>query len=193
MSTSADLTPTPPDLSQAFAAAGLIDVAYTVEDSPLGPLLLAGTRHGLLRVAYATADRDVVLADIAARISPRVIAAPVRLDETRRQLEQYFSGRRREFDLALDRRLMRPGFFSRVLAATAKIPYGSISSYRRVAEAAGSPNAFRAAGTALGANPLPVVIPCHRVLAAGGGLGGYTGGLERKTVLLELEERNRPI
>ena len=189
MSTPPEPTRTPPDLTDAFAAAGLLDVAYTVEDSPLGPLLLAGTRQGLLRVAYSTADHDRVLTDIAARVSPRVIAAADRLDETRRQLEQYFGGQRRGFDLALDRRMMRPGFFSAVLAATAQIPYGGVSSYRQVAEAAGSPRAFRAAGTALGANPLPVVIPCHRVLASGGGLGGYTGGLERKTVLLELERR----
>jgi methylated-DNA-[protein]-cysteine S-methyltransferase len=190
MSTAPELSSTPPDLTAAFSAAGLIDVAYTVEDSPLGPLLLAASPQGLLRLAYPTADHDAVLADLAARISPRVIAAPARLDDTRRQLEAYFAGRRRHFDLALDRRLMRPGFFGQVLAATAQIPYGTVSSYRRVAEAAGSPRAFRAAGSALGANPLPVIIPCHRVLASGGGLGGYTGGTERKSLLLELERRH---
>lgn len=178
---------TPPDLIPAFAAAGLIDVAYTVEDSPLGPLLLAGTSRGLLRVAYLSAGHDAVLADIATRISPRVIAAPAQLDEIRRQLEEYFAGRRREFTLALDHALMRPGFFARVLGATAQIPYGSISSYQRVAAAAGSPRGFRTAGTALGANPLPVIIPCHRVLASGGALGGYTGGTERKAALLRIE------
>jgi methylated-DNA-[protein]-cysteine S-methyltransferase len=176
-----------PDLTAAFDAAGLIDVAYAVEDSPVGPLLLANTARGLLRVAYANVDQDLALAEIAELISPRVIAAPARLDQTRRQLEEYFSGRRRAFDLALDRRLIRPGFFGQVLTATADIPYGHTSSYKGVATAAGSPRAFRAAGTALGANPLPVVIPCHRVLATGGSLGGYAGGAERKVVLLELE------
>jgi methylated-DNA-[protein]-cysteine S-methyltransferase len=178
---------TPPDLTAAFERAGLVDVAYTIEDSPLGPLLLAASPGGLLRVAYSSAGPDTVLAEIATRISPRVIAAPARLDETRRQLEQYFAGERQRFDLALDRRLMRPGFFSRVLSATAQIPYGSVSSYKLVAETAGSPRAFRAAGTALGHNPLAVIIPCHRVLASSGDLGGYTGGTERKAVLLELE------
>ncbi len=190
MSTPPELSSSPPDLTAAFTAAGLIDVAYTVEDSPLGRLLLAASPQGLLRLAYPTVDPDLVLADLARRISPRVIAAPSRLDETRRQLEAYFAGRRRHFDLALDRRLIRPGFFGQVLSATAKIPYGAISSYQAVAEAAGSPRAYRAAGSALGANPLPVVIPCHRVLASGGALGGYTGGTERKTLLLELERRH---
>jgi methylated-DNA-[protein]-cysteine S-methyltransferase len=181
----------PPDLNAAFERAGLVDVAYTVEDSPLGPLLLAATPAGLLRLAYPTAGHDAVLVEIAARISPRVIRAPARLDETRRQLDQYFGGRRRGFELALDPGLMRPGFFSEVLRATREIPYGGVSSYRQVAEAAGSPRAYRAAGTALGRNPLPVVIPCHRVLASGGALGGYTGGTERKTALLDLEGANR--
>ncbi len=190
MSTPPELHSTPPDLTAAFTAAGLIDVAYTIADSPLGPLLLAASSRGLLRLAYPTAGHDAVLADLAARISPRVLAAPARLDETRRQLEAYFAGRRRQFDLALDRRLIRPGFSGQVLSATAAIPYGAVSSYQRVAEAAGSPRAFRAAGSALGANPLPVIIPCHRVLASGGALGGYTGGTERKTVLLELERAN---
>jgi methylated-DNA-[protein]-cysteine S-methyltransferase len=191
MSTPPD-RPGPPDLTSAFAAAGLIDVAYTVEDSPLGPLLLAGTSRGLLRLAYASADHAAVLAAIAAAISPRVIAAPARLDRARRQLEEYFAGQRAGFDLALDRRLIGTGFSGQVLDATAQIPYGGTSSYRGVAEAAGSPRAFRAAGTALGANPLPVVIPCHRVLRSGGALGGYTGGSERKSLLLELEARHSP-
>jgi methylated-DNA-[protein]-cysteine S-methyltransferase len=186
-----------PDLTAAFTAAGLVDVAYTIEASPLGPLLLAATPRGLLRVGYPDVDRDQppgrdrqheqALAEIAARISPRVIAAPARLDPVRRQLEEFFAGRRRRFDLTLDRRLIRPGFFAEVLVATAAIPYGQTTSYTGVATAAGSPRAFRAAGTALGANPLPIVIPCHRVLPAGGGLGGYAGGAERKGRLLALE------
>jgi methylated-DNA-[protein]-cysteine S-methyltransferase len=177
----------PPDLTAAFAAARLIDVAYTVEDSPLGPLLLAGTDRGLLRLAYPNVAADVALAEIAARISPRIIAAPRRLDATRRQLEAYFDGRLQSFDLPLDRRLIRPGFFGQVLAATGRIPYGETISYAGVAAVAGRPRAFRAAGSALGANPLPVIIPCHRVLATGGGLGGYAGGVAAKLVLLKLE------
>jgi methylated-DNA-[protein]-cysteine S-methyltransferase len=177
----------PPDLTAGFARAGLIDVAYAFEDSPLGRLLIASSSQGLLRLAYAEVDPDRVLADLAVRISPRIIAAPGRLDPVRRQLKEYFTGRRRDFDLALDRRLIRPGFSGRVLDATAQIASGAVSSYRGVAGAAGSPGAFRAAGSALGANPLPIIIPCHRVLASGGGLGGYTGGPDRKAQLLELE------
>jgi methylated-DNA-[protein]-cysteine S-methyltransferase len=179
-----------PDLTDAFAAAGLIDVAYTVEESPVGPLLLAGSEQGLLRVGFLddpAADLNRGLEVLATRVSPRVIRAPGRLDPVRRQLEEYFGGRRQRFSLALDRRLMRPGFGGRVLAATAKIPYGATSTYLGVAGAAGSPRGYRAAGSALGANPLPIVIPCHRVLASGGGMGGYAGGAERKRHLLAIE------
>ena len=178
----------PPDLSAAFAAAGLLDVAYTVEPSPVGDLLLAASPLGLIQIAYADGDgHDGALEALAREISPRVILAPGRLDPVRRQLEAYFAGRRRTFELSLDRRRIRPGFSGRVLEATATIPYGDTSSYGRVAAAAGSPRAHRAAGSALGANPLPVVIPCHRVLPASGALGGYTGGPERKAILLDLE------
>jgi methylated-DNA-[protein]-cysteine S-methyltransferase len=176
-----------PDLASAANAAGLLDVAYTTEDSPVGRLLLAGTDAGLVRIAYLdTHSEDAVLAALAARVSPRVLAAPARLDPARRELEQWFAGRRRGFDVALDRRLMGP-FTSRVLAATAAIPYGETSTYAAVAGVAGSPRGSRAAGNALGSNPLPIVIPCHRVLASGGGLGGYTGGVERKRTLLGIE------
>jgi methylated-DNA-[protein]-cysteine S-methyltransferase len=177
-----------PDLSAAAADAGLLDVAYVTEPSPVGELLLAASPRGLLRVAYldAPGDADDVLAQLAARISPRILAAPARLDPARRALEEFFAGRRTAFDLPLDWRLTA-GFRRRVLRATSRIPFGSVSSYRGVAAAAGSPRAFRAAGTALGANPLPIVVPCHRVLHAGGGLGGYTGGLERKRALLAIE------
>ena len=176
-----------PDLTRAFTDAGLLDVAYTVTDSPLGLLLLAATDAGLLRVGFENEGHDLALEEIAARISPRVVRAARPLDPVRRELDEYFAGHRRTFDVALDRRLMRPGFFTRVLAATAEIPYGSTSSYAQVAGQAGSPRAYRAAGTALGHNPLPVVVPCHRVLAAGFRLGGYAGGLERKRTLLALE------
>jgi methylated-DNA-[protein]-cysteine S-methyltransferase len=179
--------PTLPPLAPAAEAAGLLDVAYALQDSPLGRLLLAATPAGLVRIAYLDeAGEDVVLDALAARISPRVLAAPARLDGPRRELDEYFAGRRSAFDVALDRRLMGP-FAARVLAATAAIPYGATSTYAAVAAQAGSPRGWRAAGNALGSNPLPIVVPCHRVLATGGGLGGYTGGVERKRDLLAVE------
>jgi methylated-DNA-[protein]-cysteine S-methyltransferase len=178
-----------PDLGPLAAEAGLLDVAYALEDSPVGRLLLAGTRRGLVRIAYLDGgeDPEEVLEDLADRISPRVLAAPAQLDEPRRELDEFFSGRRREFELPLDWSLIRPGFGRRVLEATSRIPYGNVSSYKLVAGEAGSPRAYRAAGTALSGNPIPIVVPCHRVLHSGGGLGGYTGGLERKIKLLSLE------
>jgi methylated-DNA-[protein]-cysteine S-methyltransferase len=175
-----------PDITATAAAAGLVDVAYATLDSPVGHLVLAASPLGLVRVAYADDGEETVLADLAARISPRVLAAPRPLERARRELDEYFGGRRRRFELDLDRRLLGP-FAQRVLTATAAIPYGATASYREVAGAAGSPRGFRAAGNALGANPLPIVLPCHRVVASGGGLGGYTGGLERKRALLALE------
>jgi methylated-DNA-[protein]-cysteine S-methyltransferase len=183
----ARLTPEPPDLPTAAAAAGMLDVAYATTDSPLGPLLLASTEQGLVRVAYLEfSDREAVLQSLADRLSPRMLEAPRRLDGPRRELDDYFGGRRREFDLPLDRRLMSD-FMRRVLSATATIPFGSVSTYGAVAREAGSPRGSRAAGNALGSNPMPIVIPCHRVLHADGGIGGYTGGLDRKRTLLELE------
>jgi methylated-DNA-[protein]-cysteine S-methyltransferase len=176
-----------PDLAPAAAAAGLLDVAYATEDSPVGRLLLAGTEMGLVRIAYLdTHAEDEVLAGLAARVSPRVLAAPARLDPARRELEQWFSRRRTAFDIALDRRLMSP-FAARVLDVTAEIPYGETSTYTAIATQAGSPKGARAAGNALGSNPLPIVVPCHRVLASGGGMGGYTGGIARKRTLLAIE------
>ncbi|MGA2926003.1 MAG: methylated-DNA--[protein]-cysteine S-methyltransferase [Solirubrobacteraceae bacterium] len=176
-----------PELAAAAAAAGLLDVAYATLDSPLGTLLLAATPRGLVRIAYLDGgDEDAVLAQLAARLSPRVLAAAGKLEQPRRELDQYFSGARRGFELALDWELTG-GFGRSVLQATARIPYGSRSSYKQVAAAAGSPRAFRAAGNALGANPLPIVVPCHRVVHAGGDLGGYTGGVERKRALLAIE------
>jgi methylated-DNA-[protein]-cysteine S-methyltransferase len=175
-----------PDLRDAADLAGLLDVAYGTFDSPAGRLLLAATPRGLVRVAYVDEGEDEVLEQLAVTVSPRVLAAPRRIDEPRRELEQYFAGTRRRFELALDWRLVR-GFGQRVLQATARIPYGAVSTYHQVAAAAGSPRGSRAAGNALGANPLPIVVPCHRVLRSGGGLGGYTGGLERKRLLLAVE------
>jgi methylated-DNA-[protein]-cysteine S-methyltransferase len=180
----------PPDIRDAAAAAGLLDVAYAVEDSPVGTLLLATTPRGLARIAYlgdgADGDSEHVLAALSASISPRILEAPARLDTVRRELDEFFGGRRHGFDLRLDWLLTR-GFGRRVLRATARIPYGSVSSYGDVARAAGSPRAYRAAGNALGSNPVPIIVPCHRVLHSGGGLGGYTGGLDRKRTLLTIE------
>jgi len=176
-----------PDLGEAAATAGLLDVAYATLDSPLGTLLLARTDRGLVRLAYADFEgEDEVVAELASRISPRVLAAPRRLDGVRRELDQYFTGARHEFEVPIDWRLTH-GFGRRVLRATARIPYGGVSSYKQVAAAAGSPRGARAAGNALGANPIPIVVPCHRVLHSGGGLGGYTGGVERKQLLLAVE------
>ena len=178
-----------PDITDAAATAGLLDVAYATLDSPLGTLLLACTERGLVRLAYLGADaedEDAVLEQLSHAISPRVLASPRRLDDPRRELDQYFAGARHEFDLPLDWQLTH-GFGRRVLQATARIPYGAVSSYKQVATDAGSPRGFRAAGNALGSNPIPIVVPCHRVLHSGGGLGGYTGGLDRKRKLLTVE------
>ena len=173
-------------LARRAAEAGLLDVAYAVADSPLGPLTVMVTPRGLVRLSYPGEGIDAQLAELAERVSPRILEAPERTDEVRRQLDAYFAGGRTEFDLPIDWRLVR-GFAGQVLRATARIPFGHVSSYREVATEAGSPNAYRAAGNALGSNPIPIVVPCHRVLHAGGGLGGYTGGIERKRYLLELE------
>lgn len=168
-------------------AEGLLDVAWTTTDSPVGALLLAASPRGLLRIAYTAQEAsEAVLDRLAARISPRVLERPERLDEPRRQLEQYFSGARRAFELDCDPALIGP-YARRVLGRTAQIPFGATLSYAEVAAEAGSPRGARAAGNALGSNPIPIVIPCHRVLRAGGTLGGYTGGLDRKRTLLALE------
>ncbi len=179
----------PPSIVDTAAAAGLLDVAYARLDSPVGTLILASTPEGLARLAYVDeGQEDAILTDIAARLSPRMLSAPRRLDVPRRELDEYFSGRRHAFDLRLDLRLLSD-FTRRVLNAAAAIPYGRVSSYKEVAAAAGSPHGSRAAGNALGSNPLPIVLPCHRVVHSGGGLGGYTGGLERKRTLLAIEHR----
>jgi methylated-DNA-[protein]-cysteine S-methyltransferase len=176
-----------PNVCEAAAAAGLLDVAYATLDSPVGKLLLATTPRGLVRLAYLDGEDEAkVLERLAATVSPRVLAAAWRLDEPRRELDQYFAGRRREFDIPLDWRLTR-GFSRRVLEATARIPYGFTATYKQVASEAGNARAFRAAGNALGSNPIPIIVPCHRILHSGGGLGGYTGGLEKKRVLLAVE------
>jgi methylated-DNA-[protein]-cysteine S-methyltransferase len=173
-------------LLQAAERAGVVDVAYGSVDSPFGPLLVAVTPKGLVRLAYPDRDVGEVLEDLARRVSPRILEAPASTDEVRRELEQYFAGSRRRFEIPVDWALSR-GFVRKVLRATARIPFGAVRTYRDVAARAGNDRAFRAAGNALGANPIPIVVPCHRVVHADGGLGGYTGGLERKELLLELE------
>jgi methylated-DNA-[protein]-cysteine S-methyltransferase len=172
------------DLTERAAAEGLLDVAYATVDSPLGQLLVASTPRGLVRLSYGAESE--VLEDLAGRLSPRILEAPARLDEVRRELDEYFDGRRSDFDVPIDWSLTR-GFTGKVLRATARIRFGRTSTYAEVAGRAGSPRAVRAAGNALGANPIPVVVPCHRVLRTGGALGGYTGGVERKEFLLRLE------
>jgi methylated-DNA-[protein]-cysteine S-methyltransferase len=172
---------------ERVAAEGLLDVAYASVDSPLGTLVVASTPRGLVRLAYTgSRGEDEVIEDLADKLSPRVLEAPQRLDEVRRELDEYFEGRRDGFDLPIDWSLTR-GFTSKVLRQTARIGFGKTSTYAEVASRAGSPRAVRAAGNALGANPIPVVVPCHRVLRSGGALGGYTGGVERKEFLLRLE------
>ena len=180
---------TAPDdsLVERAAADGLLDVAYATVDSPLGPLVIAATPRGLARVAYTLSEsRDDVLEDMARRLSPRMLEAPGRLDDARRELDEYFEGERTDFDLPIDWALTK-GFTTRVLRATAKVGFGHTTTYAEVATGAGSPRAVRAAGNSLGSNPMPIVVPCHRVLRTGGALGGYTGGLERKEFLLRLE------
>jgi len=174
------------------AEQGLADVAYATVDSPLGRLVTVATPRGLARIAYELPNGglDTILDQIAARLSPRIVEAPKRLDDVRRELDEYFAGRRETFDVALDWALVSGRFGRRVLEQTARIPFGATRSYREIAERAGSPNAFRAAGNALGANPIPIIVPCHRVLASGGGLGGYTGGLDVKRTLLGIESRS---
>jgi methylated-DNA-[protein]-cysteine S-methyltransferase len=173
-------------LTARVAAEGLTDVSYATADSPIGTLLLAATRRGLVRLAFPEEDLDSVLEGLARRISPRIVETPAPLDPVRRELEEYFAGRRRGFELPLDWALIG-GFGRRVLGVTSEIPSGGVLSSAEGAPEAGSPRGSRAAGNALGSNPIPIVIPCHRVLRTGGALGGYGGGLERKRWLLELE------
>jgi methylated-DNA-[protein]-cysteine S-methyltransferase len=173
-------------LEQASEREGLLDVAYTTIDSPLGRLLLAATPKGLVRVAYAVEHHDRVLDTLSQKISARVLHAPSRLDATARQIDEYFNRRRQNFDLPLDLSLST-GFRQLVQRRLPEIDYGRTRSYKQMAELVGNPRAVRAVGTACATNPLPIVVPCHRVLRTDGTLGGYVGGLEAKTALLTLE------
>jgi methylated-DNA-[protein]-cysteine S-methyltransferase len=171
---------------------GLIDVAYATVDSPFGELLVARTDRGVVRLALPThrgnqRSREEVLEELATVVSPRVLESPKRLDEERRELEDYFEGKRHEFDVPVDWSLLSPGFRSRALHAVARIPYGKTKTYTEIAKSAGNPRAFRAAGTACGHNPIPLIVPCHRVVQSGGGVGNYGGGPKMKEALLHLE------
>jgi methylated-DNA-[protein]-cysteine S-methyltransferase len=174
------------ELERAAERDGLLDVAYRTVDSPVGTLLLAATPRGLVRVAYDVEGHDRVLEILASQLSPRVLRAPGRLDAAARELEEYFGGRRRSFGLPLDMSLSK-GFRRLVQQQLPSIGYGQTRSYRQVAELVGNPRAARAVGTACATNPLPVVVPCHRVLRNDGTPGGYVGGVTAKTTLLNLE------
>jgi methylated-DNA-[protein]-cysteine S-methyltransferase len=165
---------------------GVLDVSYRTIDSPIGPLLLAATPEGLVRVAFDREDHDVVLADLAHDISPRILQAPRRLDGVATQLDEYFSGRRRAFDVPIDLQLAH-GFRRTVLMHLRDIAYGETASYAMVAAASGSTNAVRAVGSACANNPLPLVVPCHRVVRSDGSIGQYLGGTETKQALLAME------
>ena len=171
--------------AQAAESAGLVDVAYTTYDAPFGRLVLAGTPIGLVRLAFDSVD--AVVEDLALRVSPRVLTTKRRLDVVRRQLDEYFAGARTSFELDLDLQLAGSAFRRAVLAAANSIPYGQVRSYREVAATAGSPAAVRAVGSALGANPVCIVVACHRVLRSDGSISGYAGGPDKKDYLLHLE------
>jgi methylated-DNA-[protein]-cysteine S-methyltransferase len=164
----------------------LLDVSYSIVDSPLGPLLLAATERGLLQLAYSSQDHDKILDDLARVLSPRILRTPRRLDEAARELDSYFAGTRTRFDLPLDLSLSH-GFRRLVQEHLPEVGYGHTQSYGEIARAVGNPRAVRAVGTACATNPLPIVIPCHRVIRGDGSLGGYVGGLSAKTALLSLE------
>lgn len=173
-----------------FAVRAEPDVAYAVIGTPVGTLVAATTTRGLVRLAYEDDNGgvDAILDRLAQRVSPRILEAPARLDAVRRELEEYFAGARTSFDLPIDWTLTSR-FGREVLRACSAIPFGETATYAQLATLAGSPNGSRATGNALGANPVPIVVPCHRVLRTGGGLGGYTGGLHRKEALLAVEGR----
>ena len=170
----------------AASESGLVDVAVATVGSPVGELLVAVTSRGLAAIAFEGDDRERVLDRLARELSPRVLIAARATDDVRRELDEYFRGARHRFEIRLDRRLMSP-FAKDVLGATARVPFGRLATYGEIAGRIGRPKAARAVGAALGANPIPIVVPCHRVIGAGGNLTGYGGGLPRKELLLRLE------
>jgi methylated-DNA-[protein]-cysteine S-methyltransferase len=173
-------------LVAAAEAEGVLDVSYRTIDTPVGLLLLAATDRGLVRVAYDREDHDTVLHTLATKVSPRILSAPGRLDRVAFEVEEYFAGRRKVFEVPLDFRLAT-GFRRGVLRHLPEIAYGHTESYAQVAAAVGSPKAVRAVGTACATNPLPLVVPCHRVVRSDGSSGGYVGGADAKHTLLALE------
>jgi methylated-DNA-[protein]-cysteine S-methyltransferase len=173
-------------LAEQADDAALLDVAFTTLDSPVGTLLLAATPRGLVRVAFDIEGHDAVLDELGRRVSPRVLRAPARLDAVVRELEEYFAGRRHGFDLPVDLRLAT-GFRRQVLDRLREVPFGRTASYAALAQAAGSPRAVRAVGTACATNPVPLVVPCHRVVRSDGAIGSYRGGPAAKRTLLDLE------
>lgn len=174
------------DLARRADQEGLLDLAYRTVATPVGELLLVATPRGLVRIAYQVQDFDTVLTDLASAVSPRILHAPARLKEPARELQEYFAGRRRRFEIALDLQLTH-GFRRQVVQQLPHIDYGRTASYAEVARRAGSAKAVRAVGSACATNPLPVVVPCHRVVRSDGALGGYVGGSAAKRALLELE------
>lgn len=182
----ADLTRLRAGLAARADDAGLLDIAYRVVDSPLGALLLAATEQGVLRVAFASEGHDAVLVDLADRVSPRVLEAPRRLDEAARELDEYFAGRLREISVPVDLRLLT-GYRREVVTALPRVAYGHTASYAQMAALTGRPRAVRAVGSACAHNPVPLLLPCHRIVRSDGGAGGYLGGPDAKRALLRLE------
>jgi methylated-DNA-[protein]-cysteine S-methyltransferase len=170
---------------QAAADAGLVDVSFDVADTPVGPLLLAVTERGLCRISF-NPEPDRATEELARTFGVRVLKAPREVDRVRRELEEYFEGKRREFDLPIDLR-GREGFSRTILDRLARVPYGEVTTYKSLAVEAGNPRAARAVGTIMNRNPIPIVLPCHRVIGSNGSLVGYGGGLDRKRLLLDLE------
>jgi len=173
-------------LADRATAEGLVDVALATMDSPVGELLVAVTPKGLVAIAFDDDNLERVVARLAREVSPRVMEAAARTDEARHELEEYFGGQRNRFDLSLDRRLMGP-FAQKVLRATSRVGFGELATYGDIAARIDRPHAARAVGRALGSNPIPIVVPCHRIVGADGSLTGYAGGMSRKETLLRLE------
>jgi methylated-DNA-[protein]-cysteine S-methyltransferase len=174
-------------LVAAARANGILDISYRTLDTPVGTLLLAATERGLVRVAYASEGHDRVLHELSEKVSPRILNSVERLDPVARELDEYFARSRERFDLPLDWRLSGGGFRGTVLRHLPEIGYGHTASYGSVARLAGNPKAVRAVGSACATNPLPIVVPCHRVVRSDGSLSGYLGGVDAKRTLLALE------